>query len=425
MRRGFSWILAGFFVLGLAATGCKNPQLSGGILHFDQKRYERARETLLNAVKQEPNNAEAHFWLAKAYAELDSTAQSRAEFDKAAQLAEQYNPELKPEITNALGHYWSEHHNKGLTFGKAAQDARNAETPDEKLAQENFRLALNQFKRARVFDPTKEETPRNMGVMYFNLGQVDSGIVELQESQRLSPAGDSQAGEILFTQYRRLGDQAAEKGSPENPTGLQDAVKFYTLAEQIQPNDADLLFSLGVVNYQLATADTARHVEYYRKAASYFEKTLEQKPDDVDALNNVANLYYDLKDCEKGLVYAQRLLDLNPCEGRSYDLVGRMNDCLGKKNERVAGLVFARGLQSGTQVPVADIQTELEKLSASALRKYREEGKPEEIRTFTDSSGADYSVWFYWTRGKALAFVRGDFKYETKFKPQQKPCGQP
>ncbi len=77
MRRGiFSILLAGFFLV-VSTTSCKNPNLSGGILHFDQKRYERARETLLKAIAQEPSNAEAYFWLGKAYAELDSTAKAR------------------------------------------------------------------------------------------------------------------------------------------------------------------------------------------------------------------------------------------------------------------------------------------------------------------------------------------------------------
>ncbi len=89
-----------------------------------------------------------------------------------------------------------------------------------------------------------------------------------------------------------------------------------------------------------------RSVEY-RSAVEYFEKTLACKEDDQDALFNAASLYLELKDCEKGIVLAKKLLDLNPREGRYYDMVGRLNDCLGKKSERVAGLVFSRALKNG------------------------------------------------------------------------------
>jgi tetratricopeptide (TPR) repeat protein len=416
MRRSiFSILLAGFFLV-VSTTSCKNPNLSGGILHFDQKRYERARETLLKAIAQEPSNAEAYFWLGKAYAELDSTAKAREFFMKAVDLSGPKFPTIKKDVENAMDHYWSLRHNDGLQYAKAAQDAKAAEKPEE--MKKNFRLALNQFKRAQVYNPKKEETPRNMGVCYFNLGQVDSGLVALKDAQQLSPAGDSKAGKLLFVQYRDLADQAAAKGGVD---GCNSAIKFYSEAEKLNAKDCDLLYSMGVVHYQLAEADTAKKTAEYRSAVEYFEKTLACKEDDQDALFNAASLYLELKECDKGIVLAKKLLDLNPREGRYYDMVGRLNDCLGKKSERVAGLVFSRALKSGEVVSPENLKTEIEKLggTSDAMRKYREEGKPEEIRSFTDAGGADYLCWFYWTRGKALAFIRGEYKYEMTFKPQK------
>lgn len=416
MRRYvFSILLAGFFLV-VSTTSCKNPNLSGGILHFDQKRYERARETLLKAIAQEPSNAEAYFWLGKAYAELDSTKMARATFMKAVDLAGPKFPNMAKDVENAMDHYWSMRHNDGLQYAKAAQDAKAAEKPDE--MKKNFRLALNQFKRAQVYNAKKEETPRNMGVCYFNLGQVDSGLVSLQEAQKLSPPGDSKAAKLLFGQYRDLGDQAAEKGGVD---AYMDAIKFYSEAEKLNTGDCDLFYSMGVVHYQLAEADTAQRKVEYKSAVEYFEKTLQCKEDDQDALFNAASLYLELKECDKGIVLAKKLLDLNPHEGRYYDMVGRLNDCLGKKSERVAGLVFSRALKSGDVLPAENLKAEIEKLggTSDAMRKYREEGKPEEVRSFTDAGGADYLCWFYWTRGKALAFIRGEYKYEMTFKPQK------
>ncbi len=423
MRRGIFWSLVlGTFFLVLS-TSCKNPNVSGGILHFDQKRYERARETLLKAIAQEPNNAEAYFWLGKSYAELDSTEQARSTFEKAKQLAGSTSPELVKEIEDAMAHYWSVRHNDGLTYAKAAQDARVQGKTEE--AQKNFRLALNQFKKARVFDPSKEETPRNMGISYFNLGQVDSGLAALKEAQKLAPAGDSRTAQILFDQYRLLADQAAEKG-PSDPQSLRNAIKFYGEAEKIKPDDPDLLFSLGVVHYQLAEAESEdKRPDLYRTAVSYFEKTLQYKEDDEEAMYNAASLYLELRECDKGITLAKRALDANPRQGRYYDIVGRLNDCLGKKSERVGGLVFSKALRDGVVVSPEEVKAQLEKLggTSGALRKYREEGKPEEVRTFEDASGAEYMCWFYWSRGKAFAFTNGDFKYEMDFKPVKGEAG--
>jgi tetratricopeptide (TPR) repeat protein len=411
-------VLGSVAVAALAAVivaGCKNPQLSGGILHFDQKRYERARETLLTAIQQEPNNAEAYYWLGMSFAEMDSTRQARAALDKSIDLAAT-SPELKDRATQAIDHYWSQRHNEGLSFAKAAQDADALDKKEE--AQKNWRLALNQFKKARVFNPAKEETPRNMGVSYFNLSQVDSGLAALREAQALAP-GDERAAGILFDQYRNLGDQAAEKGM-NDPASLKDAVKFYQQAENIRPQDADLLFSIGVVLYQIAEADTAERKDRCMQAVGYFEKAIEQKPDDQEALFNAATLHLELKSCDKGVVLAKRLLDLNPREGKHHDLVGRLSDCLGQKNDRVAGLVFSRALQNGEVVPLEGFKESVQARGAQSdlLRRYREEGSPEEVRSFKDASNQEYMAWFYWTRGKALAFYRGEFKYQTTFKPQ-------
>lgn len=413
MRRNVFWMIVSFVLLGVAANGCKNALLSGGILHFDQKRYDRSREVLLQATAQEPDNAEAWLWLGKAYAELDSTDKARAAFDKAASLEGPKYPNEKQAVDNALEHYWSVRHNDGLQYAKAAQDARATDKPEE--AKKDFRLALNQFKKARVYEPNKEETPRNMGVCYFNLGQVDSGLVLLQESRRLAPDNEASA-KLLCDQYRRLGDEAAEKG---DKGGLQDAVKFYTAAKELCAEDPDLYFSLGVVLYQLAEADSTNKTADYEQAAEAFEKTLSIKPDDQEALYNAASLYKELGQCEKGLQRAQALLDLDPKKGKYHDLRGRLYDCLGNKNERVSGMIFARALSGSDQVPVADFRAHLEKLGSSAsdmLKKYREEGAPEEVHTFS-VGGATYEAWFYWSRGRGYAFTNGALKYQTEFKP--------
>jgi tetratricopeptide (TPR) repeat protein len=413
MRRAVSYLAISVVLLALTVGGCKNPLLSGGILHFDQGRFERARETLIEAIEQEPENAEAHFWLGKTYAELDSTQLAREFLDKAAELGVARLPEMAADVDNALEHYWSANHNEGLSAATAAQKAKAEGNTEEE--QRNFRLALNKFKRARVYGPDKEETPRNMGAVYFNLGEVDSGLVALKESRRLAGPGDERAAGLLFDQYRFLGDQAAANRA------LPDAIRFYSEAEALRPDDADLLFSLGVVHYQLAEEDTANAETHMTGAVKYFEKTLEVNPDDQEALYNAASLHLELDGCDKGLAQARQLLDLDPRQGRYYDLVGRLSDCLGEKSERVAGLVFSRALRSGDVVPSEGFEEHRGTYGPTSdlVRKHREEGAPEEVRVFTDATGGEYATWFYWSRGKAFAFYNGEKKYETSFRPQR------
>ena len=203
--------------------------------------------------------------------------------------------------------------------------------------------------------------------------------------------------------------------------GLREAIRFYTAAEELQPNDTDLLFSLGVVRFQLANADLDNRAEHMQDAVAYFEKTLTISPDDEEALYNAASLHLELRECERGYELARHLRDLNPRQGRYHDLVGRLLDCLGEKDERVAGLVFSRALRDAAVFPVEQISEMREEYGPQSgiERKYREEGAPEEIRTFTDAQGGSYVAWFYWTRGRAYAFRDGQDAYQIEFRPQQ------
>jgi len=422
MRRSVLWFIVCLCIVPIGLSSCKNPQLSGAILHFDQGRFERARETLLTAAGQEPDNAEIYLWLGKTYAELDSTQLAVDNLKKASQMAGDLHPEMVEEVKNALEHYWSVRHNEGLSAAQAAQEA-NALGNEEEAAG-HFRHARNQFQRAQIYDPTREETPRNLGAVYFNLGEVDSGLAALKASRELAGSDNELASKLLFDQYRYLGDQATGRRTASgdiDPEGLADAIEFYREAEQMRPDDADLLFSIGVVYYQRANLDSAGRTEMLTQAVQYFDKALVVSPDDQEALYNAASLHLELKTCDEGLVLARRLLDLSPRDGRNHDLVGRMLDCKGEKTQRVAGLVFSRALTSGEVVVQEEYRTLREKWGAQSdlVRKYREEGDPDEVRIFTDTDGGQYVAWFYWARGKAIAFYDGERRYETSFKPQQ------
>ena len=137
-----------------------------------------------------------------------------------------------------------------------------------------------------------------------------------------------------------------------------------------------------------------------------------------------ANILKNLKE-DVVVMVSQAMLDLDPRQGRYYDLVGRLSDCLGEKTERVAGLVFSRALSSGEVVPSENLRAHRETYGPSSglVRKHREEGEPEEVRVFTDATGGEYATWFYWSRGKAFAFYNGEKKYETSFKPQREAEG--
>jgi len=119
-----------------------------------------------------------------------------------------------------------------------------------------------------------------------------------------------------------------------------------------------------------------------------------------------------------GIEHARTLLDLDPKKGRYYDLVGRLNDCLGKKNERVGGLVFSRALQSGgCGAGTQDGAGEARNLRCD--EEVREEGKPDEVRAPSRTPRRRVHVLVLLESRQGHRLPEREFKYEQTFKPVQ------
>ena len=70
MMREYRWILAVMFCgMALLWAGCQNPALTGAKVYIQQQDWDNALVQLKIAVEQEPQNAEAHFLLGRAYSE--------------------------------------------------------------------------------------------------------------------------------------------------------------------------------------------------------------------------------------------------------------------------------------------------------------------------------------------------------------------
>ncbi len=427
-----------FALLGLVGfviwAGCSNPNLAGGKLHFDQKRYDRALETFQLARQQMPANGEARLWLGRAFAELERADSSSTTTEKADSASANFDaalrldPRLQQQVQDVRGHYWSERFASGITSAKAAEE--NVAQGDKSGAQENYRTGLNYFHKALVYatDKDKKQTYENIGKMYFNLNQVDSALAIFNQIKAMAPDDPVTKG-ILFDVYFNQGQKSYEDAaaslqasdSTKARQGFEQALSLYGKAAEVVSEDpkvqADLLFQQGAGAYELSYLDKTKHADYLRQAATGYEGVLKISPEDVDVLYNLALVYRDLEDYQKARDVSRRLLDLKPSEGQYHELVGRMEDKLGNKNALIAGLIFGKALRGGTAVEATEARARSEKNGPSSdiARRFRENGQPDEIRTFPDQNGKEYECWFYWSRGTAFAFVDGSQKYDTKF----------
>jgi len=433
-------LLAGLLCVALLSwwAGCSNPNLAGGKLHFDQAgrladpaeraaRYERARDTFIQAMRELPQSGEARLWLGKTYAELGQTDSAAKYFDLAVQL----EPVLKTDAQNARDHYWSVMTNLGQASAKGAQEAKTA--GDEARADSLYHQALSELRKSMVYSPLKHQSYNLSGIVYFNLEQPDSAIPMFRKSYELSRNADEvgERGKVekqFLGILERQGDRAYQSGENLKASGDTTAARtsylraqqYYQEAFQIRPEDSRLNYMLGVCAYQLSevSKDPQEKQKLLGEAADRYQTVLKENPADVDVLFNLALLLREVNRLEEAKDMARRLVDLNPKDGVYHDLLAGIEGA-GPSGDRAAltqGIVFARVLKSGDEVEPAQAAAKAQG-GSPAKKRLLENGPPEQVLVYRETSGKEFEGWFYWGNGVGFIFSGGSEVAQRRFAP--------
>ncbi len=433
-RWSFLAVLMGL-VLAVLGTSCGgNPNLSGGKLHFDQAgrltdpveraaRFGRARDTFRKAVEELPQSGEPRLRLGMAYAELGQPDSACVWFDEAIKT----DPLIAKDTQNARDHYWSVMFNAGLASAKAAMEAEKGENKPK--ADSLYRASLADYRKALVYAPERPETHNSCGVVYNNLGMVDSALVAFARAQQYAPNDTKIHGlriSVLKREGDRLYEEAQRKAEIPDTVGAVASYKasqsYFQQALDLKPADTNLVFYLnwylGVTSYELANLLPAERDRLQEAAVGYYQNVLKDDPTYLDVLYN---LYVILKDAKKGpetLEIAKRMVDLRAKEGSYWGLYGSAQRLAGH-NDRVMGPSLIRAaLKDGNDVDPAQAQTRATAAGPASdiMRRYRENGAPDEIRLFS-LQGKEVECWFYWTRGSAFGFTGGSEAFAESFAP--------
>lgn len=407
------------FAAVLAWAACSNPHLAGGKLHFDQERYDRAEENFRLAVEKTPEDGEAWMWLAMSQAEQDRPEEAVANFKKAAELT----PSIAQDVANNRQSYYADHYNSGLAYVTEAKDFETA--GDEAAAQERYRSALTQFKKAVIYRDDDAQAHMSIGVSYFNLGQIDSALIVFDRVHDMAP-DDPKVATTLHEVYKDQGNQAFAAGIEAKEAGdeakakelFEGALNFYNSAAEIEADDLDLAQNRAGIAWELSDLDPSRKDELTAAAAADYERVLAAEPENAIVLENLSMLASSRGETQAALDYASRLVDIDPKDAKAHILQGRAQGALDNRSAMLGDLLIGQSLDSGTQIPPTQARSEAEKFGAKSdmLAQFRESGEPEEIRSYSDTGGSDYQIWFYWARGRAYCYQQGDEIYAKEFK---------
>jgi tetratricopeptide (TPR) repeat protein len=338
-------LVAALVVISAGCGGKTSVTMRSAKVYYHQnKDYPKAEEWFKKAVAEEPNNWEAHFYLALSMAQQGKFTGVGEEFDQAYQLA----PDDKKQVVDSNQQtYFSQHFRAGLS----AKDTRN------------FEEAAREFEIAVAVDPTEANGYINLAYVYREMGQNDKALEVMKKSVQVDSTS-VYAWSNLGLAYRDMkeNDLAAEAFqkvvalSPEEPDvkfgalaslgdimfdrkEFQKALEYYSQAAEITTEDAALQYQVGATNYQ---------IENYQDAVEAFKKctALTKDKDPAlysDAMYNLGISYLKLKNYDEAIGTFQTLLQTQE-SAEIHEMLGSAYGEKGLKEQAIEEFKKARAL---------------------------------------------------------------------------------
>jgi Flp pilus assembly protein TadD len=408
------------------------------------RQMNKAVAQLTQCAKEDPADFEAMGYLGSAYSELDSAGPAGVWFAKSIEGLQAKGDKKKLEVMiSNRDHYWGLKFNDGIANMRAAQEiyAEYCKKPEDESqatlreeAGKRYAAAELSLQRAAQIRPGEPGTLRSLGSLYaFQCEYQKAEAVFLQGLQ--ATPNDSLLRHGLRAVRVNLTNQLIENGKydealtyladlvksePQDPNhqialgdlhfkraqGLEgDARKpefklagdHYAQAATLKPGDADLAFNAALA-YQNA-AD-------YPPSATWWNKTLEIRPDDPDALSSLGSCLVELKRCDDAVSALYKAVNLKPENKNLHRQLGAIYTKCGNNQKATESLMIYLAMQNGQ--PEADPAGAAKAAPAGsgAAKTLAADGPPDQvIRWIADNQ--KYETWFYWQKKVAYTYSDG------------------
>ena len=328
-------ILKTALVLGLLlAIGCGGSTAfrSGKVYYEKNKDYVKAEQMFRQAIDEQPQNWEAHLYLALALAQQEKYPEAEKSFVRAREVA----PAEKKELVYGNQHtFFVANYNKGITQNST----------------KNYDEAVEYFKKAVAVEPTFAKGHVNLGVAYSMLKDNDKALASFEEAVRVDPTS-IEAWENLGITYQTMKEYTKAREAfahvveldPEyvngkfaladmyfNEGNYEKALEFYNQAAETKGDDPALQYQIGASNFSLEQLSEAAMA--FQKAAALSKDTdLELYR---DAMYNLAIAYLRLEEYDAARATTERLLEIEN-SAELHELLGRIYSKMDMKNEAIA-----------------------------------------------------------------------------------------
>jgi tetratricopeptide (TPR) repeat protein len=305
------------------------------------RALKEGEQLLVEAIEKDKQDKNAGAWysLAQIYLYQDNVTAADTALRRATALA----PGCRADMDDLRYSAWAPLMNGGIELSKAQH--------------KDSALAL--FRKAVVISPDKPQGALNAGVIYANSGQLDSAAVYFgkaaEVAERAKMVEERNRGTFnmaaMLQQLSRHAEavQALEKylgWVPDDRDAKEALATSYRAAgqtEKAQALDKELLATAGPVAAGDSAAAGSREgsrrapsaaavamrvgVNFYNDkkyadAAGAFAKVIETEPHNRDAIYNLANTYYAMKDHAKLIETSTKLIAIEPMSEDALQMLG-------------------------------------------------------------------------------------------------------
>ena len=317
--------------------------LNKGIHYIDSHEYEKAIETLQKCISIEPNNAEAHYNLGRAYGNLQKLKEAEETFNKAISINKNY-----AEAYSGLGmvFFFQGRSNEAISAcERAVELAPESGKCFEYLANLWLNLGRNKeaveaFNRAVEIDPNNVGAYVNLSQAYFKLTLYEEAIGACRQVIRIEPEYAAVAYFNMAAAYGGLEQYNNEIESYKKVLSLKPEDRLvqmcnYMLAQayeklgNIEDANAALMKSASVKQSLEAQQLVARGGQYmlegsYDKAIELLKESIENDPNNPAAYSSLGGSYMMLGRLEEAIPPLEKAVSLKPDYAEAYSVLGQV-----------------------------------------------------------------------------------------------------
>ena len=308
MRRLWVWALT--LVLG----GCGGRAITAARVYLEQGNLRSAEAQLEEALRQDPEDPEAYYWLGEVYGRMGRWEDMVGALRKAEEVDTRGWGRRAGELRRR---YWIQVNNLGVDrarrgdMGGAEEAFRDAITIDSTIVDAYKNLgfcryrsgdidgAIRAYERASSVAPEDVDVWARLGLLRLRKGDYERAVEEIRRGVRLRPS-DPKLWAFLASACGRAGM-------------IEEAIEAYKRASELDPNDPDVWYNLGVLYGQNGK---------YDKAARCYEEVLKLSPQDEEARMSLAELYvYRLDRWDDALSLLRDIVKDEPENGEAWEML--------------------------------------------------------------------------------------------------------